>query len=62
MKRGRGTVALSGHLGCLAALLGADPSIIPSSSMSTRGHALCRAWDREESEAESASHSTVCAS
>ena len=61
MKRGRGPVAVPGHLGCLAALLGVDPGIIPSSSMSTRGRALCRAWDREESEAESASHSAVCA-
>lgn len=42
MKEGRGTVDLPGHLGCLAALLGASLGILPSSSMSTRGRALCR--------------------
>lgn len=43
MKEGRGTVALPGHLGCLAALLRAGLGMLPSSSMSTKGWALCRA-------------------
>lgn len=54
MKEGRGTVDLPGHLGCLAALLGASLGI-PLLQHVHPGRA------RQESDAESAEHSVVWA-